>query len=1023
MSANAWCSVRVGTFLLMLPILVAGCGDTSTVVSPPEDSASLSVHSQAAVAVACTSTWQDPVNGLWTDATKWTGGVVPGIGDDVCITVDGTYKVSVRGTQAAKTVTVGQAGNTGVQTLAIQGVGTGSILTAAAGLTNDGVVQLEWASGTNGTASTIAVTDGILMNAGTLRVLADGIGAPRVITADLVNTGLVSIEHPTTFNKPVGVYENQGSFTINSGRSVTVQGGLGQTFRQAGGTLTVTGSLNVTQETFEFDGGTITGRPTITNGHLRIASGSTGTGDFSMRGASTLEGDIAPAQTVRIHGIGTGSTLTSAAGFTNAGVIELQWASGNNGTGSTLAVTAGTLSNTGTLRVLADGLGAPRKIAADLLNTGTVSIQHGTVFDRPNGLYENQGSFTINSGRFVRIQGSADQVFRQAGGTLTATGSMTLTGQTFEVSSGTIGGRPVIADGTLRFLDGSTGTGDFSVRGASALVGDVPSGYTVRVNTSGATSATLTSATGFTNAGIIELQPTGGNNGTTANLTVTTGTLTNSGTVRMMDDAFGGSGRTISADLVNTGTIDLRTRTTFSKLNGVYVNDNLLSLTPGRTLTISGQGQTFTTTGQVTGGTLAFTAIDLRASGSIAAAMVLTNVDTHIGTSGPATLNVTGSYRMVTGGTMNIELSEPTPGTGHDRVNITGAATLLGTLNVSVVGGACLDGGESYEFMTFGSRSGDFTTKTGLDLGGGRTLQPQVTATNYRLSVLGNPCVIPDDTPPVVEPDVAGTLGNDGWYVSDVTVSWTASDPESDIVSTTGCSDSHVLSDTDGITFTCSATSAGGTTSTNVTIRRDATAPIVQATRTPEPNEYGWNNTDVTVTYSATDAMSGVVGSATATELFSAEGASQSGSHTFADVAGNTATATITGINIDRTPPTATCSATPAQLWPPNGRMVPVTTSLDATDALSGVAGFALHAASSSQPNTGPGPDIQDFVLGAADTEGSLRAARAARLGARVYTLVYHVVDHAGNRGECTAAVTVPHDQRGSSLDGGTGAA
>jgi Ca2+-binding RTX toxin-like protein len=73
---------------------------------------------------------------------------------------------------------------------------------------------------------------------------------------------------------------------------------------------------------------------------------------------------------------------------------------------------------------------------------------------------------------------------------------------------------------------------------------------------------------------------------------------------------------------------------------------------------------------------------------------------------------------------------------------------------------------------------------------------------------------------------VSGTLGKNGFYVSDVTVSWDVRDGESDVF-TTGCDTTTLTSDTAGTTFTCTATSAGGTASKSLTVKRDATAPVV----------------------------------------------------------------------------------------------------------------------------------------------------------------------------------------------------
>lgn len=84
-----------------------------------------------------------------------------------------------------------------------------------------------------------------------------------------------------------------------------------------------------------------------------------------------------------------------------------------------------------------------------------------------------------------------------------------------------------------------------------------------------------------------------------------------------------------------------------------------------------------------------------------------------------------------------------------------------------------------------------------------------------------------DSTPPVITPSVSGTLGANNWYTSDVAVSWTVTDSESDVTNTTDCDATTVTEDSAGVTFTCSATSVGGTASASVTVKRDATVPVL----------------------------------------------------------------------------------------------------------------------------------------------------------------------------------------------------
>ena len=84
-----------------------------------------------------------------------------------------------------------------------------------------------------------------------------------------------------------------------------------------------------------------------------------------------------------------------------------------------------------------------------------------------------------------------------------------------------------------------------------------------------------------------------------------------------------------------------------------------------------------------------------------------------------------------------------------------------------------------------------------------------------------------DTTPPEVAPVVTGTQAANGFYTTDIGVSWTVTDAESQIISATGCDATTVTTDTTGVTVTCEARSSGGTKRTSVTFKRDATAPAL----------------------------------------------------------------------------------------------------------------------------------------------------------------------------------------------------
>ena len=90
-----------------------------------------------------------------------------------------------------------------------------------------------------------------------------------------------------------------------------------------------------------------------------------------------------------------------------------------------------------------------------------------------------------------------------------------------------------------------------------------------------------------------------------------------------------------------------------------------------------------------------------------------------------------------------------------------------------------------------------------------------------------------DSTPPAITVAIDGVRGTDDWFTSNVTVTWMVVDEESAVSSRIGCDSTSITSDTKGTVLTCTATSAGGTASQSVTIKRDTTAPTLTCALTP----------------------------------------------------------------------------------------------------------------------------------------------------------------------------------------------
>src|SRR5262249_29962417 len=94
------------------------------------------------------------------------------------------------------------------------------------------------------------------------------------------------------------------------------------------------------------------------------------------------------------------------------------------------------------------------------------------------------------------------------------------------------------------------------------------------------------------------------------------------------------------------------------------------------------------------------------------------------GISGPGVLSITGSFTQTAAGTLNLDLGGLTPGTQFDQLNVTGAATLDGTLNVNLTNGYVPAAGDQLTVMIFASGTGKFAALTGATVGGRQSLKP-----------------------------------------------------------------------------------------------------------------------------------------------------------------------------------------------------------------------------------------------------------------------------------------------------------
>ena len=118
-----------------------------------------------------------------------------------------------------------------------------------------------------------------------------------------------------------------------------------------------------------------------------------------------------------------------------------------------------------------------------------------------------------------------------------------------------------------------------------------------------------------------------------------------------------------------------------------------------------------------------------------------------------------------------------------------------------------------------------------------------------------------DPTPPVITPVVtpAAPDGANGWYRTPASVAWSVSDPESPVVDVApGCS--AAAPGEGAAALTCSAASAGGTTSVPLALKRDTTAPTAPVISGIRAKKYPSTGVPAAraIACSATDAVSGI---------------------------------------------------------------------------------------------------------------------------------------------------------------------
>jgi hypothetical protein len=503
-----------------------------------------------------------------------------------------------------------------------------------------------------------------------------------VQTVNIANGSTVSLANNGKINANTGL-GNNGVIMLNS------TGGGSQLRLANGSVVSATGQILMSDNATNYVSALIDGDTlTIAAGGVIRGAGQLNLGFFG--GTEHLlnfvnHGLIEAAQPVNALAIGiqndnnTNSNLTNDGTLraNNSSVLRLRTFGGsatvfnaggiitaiNNGrvrVGPNVTVTGGTLITAGNGVISGDGPGGSGGVLKDITNTGSVVIGDQEAITLA-GTFTNNGSVTVNSA------GNGATLRFVDGTTLAGTGTVTLSnnGSNYLMASNGSEALTIAPGATIQ------GAGNISpgFSGGSNMLRITNQGL-VHANISGA--ALVIRAEAFNNT-----------------------PFTNTGTLRASNGAtlfFSGSSTLTN----NGGTLDVLTGSTISAGGGITL------LQTSGTIDLNGGDMNFPL------------GVDLNGGQLIGNGTFTGSVRNNGGTLGPGhspgKIVITGNYTQGASGVLNMEIGGKTPGTQYDQLQVSGTATLGGTLNVSLINGFRPAVGDVFQLIAPSSFSGAFAT-------------------------------------------------------------------------------------------------------------------------------------------------------------------------------------------------------------------------------------------------------------------------------------------------------------------------
>jgi hypothetical protein len=396
------------------------------------------------------------VSGVWGAPGNWSTGKIPGNTDDVCITLAGTYTVTLapwsigtadpnsNGDNVAA-VTIGASGGSGMETLDIVGQGstsnsneqlsTVSLNTSETStITSHGNLVLDSTNGGstlpgNPSGGAATVGGGEFLNYGTIETETQ---APTNKLANFTQfeAALVNEPHASVRDLSGQLQEdaitNDGSLTVAAGASMSLiplQGIYGEPASFANyGALVNDGSITANQTagtvTWTQAGGPIKGNEVVIGGGAILLDKSGAAQFFVDSVSAKLRGVVPAGQKITVVGEAynsggdnyNGTTLDlDASTLVNDGTIVLEAQGAGSKSGGPAVVDDGTLLNNGTILAEVKDPSWTVQYQAGLTNkhSGTLSVTGGEFADNAPAAATNDGTVKVGSGALYLLESGA----------------------------------------------------------------------------------------------------------------------------------------------------------------------------------------------------------------------------------------------------------------------------------------------------------------------------------------------------------------------------------------------------------------------------------------------------------------------------------------------------------------------------------------------------------------------------------------------------------------------------------------